>query len=78
MTVGNIPKRLRRKPSQHACVLIAYLSVDKIDRSAMGMSDQEHRIRVQRIFHEAMRVVLEPLIEAGKKGVEMISSDGSV
>lgn len=78
MTVGNIPKRLRRKPSQHACVLIAYLSVDKIDRSAMGMSDQEHRIRVQRIFHEAMRAVLEPLIEAGKKGVEMISSDGSI
>ena len=66
------------EPSQHACVLIAYLSVDKIDRSAMGMSDQEHRIRVQRIFHEAMRAVLEPLIEAGKKGVEMISSDGSI
>jgi hypothetical protein len=78
MTVGNIPKRMRRKPSQHACVLIAYLSVDKIDRSAMGMSDQEHRIRVQRVFHEAMRVVLEPLIEAGKKGVEMASSDGSI
>ena len=78
LTVGNIPKRIRRKPSQHACVLIAYLSVDKIDRSAMGMSDQEHRIRVQRVFHEAMRVVLEPLIEAGKKGVEMASSDGSI
>ncbi len=69
---------MRRKPSQHACVLIAYLSVDKIDRSAMGMSDQEHQIRVQRVFHEAMCVVLEPLIEAGKKGVEMASSDGSI
>jgi len=78
MTVGNIPKAIRRKPSQHACVLIAYLSVDKINSSAMGMSDQEHRIKVQRVFHEAMRVVLEPLIEAGKRGVEMISSDGSI
>jgi hypothetical protein len=78
MTVGNIPKKIRRKPSEHACVLIAYLSVDKIDRSQMGMSDQEHRTRVQKIFHEAMRIVLEPLIDAGKNGVEMISSDGSI
>jgi len=78
LTVGNIPKRIWRKPSQHACILIAYLSVDKIDRSAMGMSDQEHCIRVQRVFHEVMRIVLEPLIEAGKKGVEMASSDGSI
>ena len=44
----------------------------------MNMSDQEHRIRVQRVFHETMRVVLEPLINAGKEGVEMTSSDGSV
>lgn len=78
LTIGNIPKSIRRQPSQHACLLIAYLSVDKINRSAMYMSDQEHRIRVQRIFHEAMRVVLEPLIAAGRNGVEMISSDGSV
>jgi len=76
MTVGNIPKKIRRKPSEHACVLIAYLSVDKIDRSQM--SEQEHRTRIQKVFHEAMRVVLEPLIDAGKNGVEMISSDGSI
>ena len=42
------------------------------------MSDQERQSRVQRVFHESMRLVLEPLVKAGKKGVEMISSDGSV
>lgn len=76
LTIGNIPKSLRRKPSAHATILIAYLSVDKIDRKKM--SDHERRSRVQRVFHESMRLVLEPLIGAGKKGVEMISSDGSV
>jgi hypothetical protein len=42
------------------------------------MSDVEQRSRIQRVFHESMRLVLEPLIEAGQRGVEMISSDGSV
>ncbi|EPS92501.1 hypothetical protein FOMPIDRAFT_1137703, partial [Fomitopsis schrenkii] len=27
MTLGNIPRSLRRKPSEHACILIGYLSV---------------------------------------------------
>ncbi|KIY47605.1 hypothetical protein FISHEDRAFT_74547 [Fistulina hepatica ATCC 64428] len=30
ITLGNIPKSIRRKPSMHACVLVAYLSTDKI------------------------------------------------
>ena len=42
------------------------------------MNDQEHRSRVQRVFHESMRIVLEPLINAGNNGVEMTSSDGAV
>jgi hypothetical protein len=76
LTIGNIPKATRRKPSKHACVLIAYLSVDKIDRSRMN--DQQHRSRVQRLFHESMRIVLEPLLDAGTNGIEMTSSDGAV
>lgn len=76
LTIGNIPKATRRKPSKKACVLIAYLSVDKLDRTKMN--DQEHRSRVHRVFHEAMRVALEPLIKAGNEGVEMIGSNGAV
>ena len=76
LTVGNFPKATRRKPSKHACVLIAYLSVDKIDHSRMN--DQEHRSCVQCLFHESMCIVLQPLLDAGTNGVEMISSDGAV
>jgi len=42
------------------------------------MSDQEHCSRVQRVFHDSMRIILEPLIKAGREGMEMVSSDGSV
>ncbi|KAF8155895.1 hypothetical protein B0H34DRAFT_513386 [Crassisporium funariophilum] len=41
LTIGNIPKILRRKPSKGACILIAYLSVDKMNRTKMR--DPEHR-----------------------------------
>jgi hypothetical protein len=76
LTIGNLPKAIRRKPTRHACILIAYLSVDKLDRSTM--TDIEHRSRVHRMFHESMKTVLEPLKEAGMKGVEMEGSNGEI
>ncbi|TEB25366.1 hypothetical protein FA13DRAFT_1756601 [Coprinellus micaceus] len=76
LTIGNVPKSLRRKPSSNASILIAYLSVDKIDRSEM--TEVAHRSKVHRVFHESMRHILAPLIEAGKKGVEMVNHLGEV
>lgn len=76
LTIGNLPKAIRRKPSKNSCILIAYLSVEKLERSKM--SDLEHRSRVQRIFHESMKLVLEPLKEAGDKGEMMKSANGDV
>ena len=76
LTIGNIPKSIRRKPSKKACILIGYLSVDKIDKS--DLTERAHRSRMQRLFHESVRVILEPLIKAGQGGVEMTSADGAV
>jgi len=77
LTIGNIPKSLRRKPSQRACILIAYLPVES-QLQATGMSETERKNRTQRLFHEAMRLILEPLIKAGKDGVEMVGANGEV
>ncbi|KAF5316434.1 hypothetical protein D9619_006912 [Psilocybe cf. subviscida] len=76
LTIGNLPKAIRRKPSKNACILIGYLSVQKFDRSSM--TELEHRSRMQRAFHQSMKIILEPLIKAGKEGVQMRSSNGDV
>ena len=76
LTLGNLPKSIRRKPSKRACILIAYLSVDKIKQDKL--TNQEHRSRNQRLFHESMRLILEPLRDAGRNGVDMCSGDGAV
>jgi hypothetical protein len=76
LTLGNIPKVIRRKPSQQACILIGYLSVDKILASHLTQKDKSSR--VQRLFHDSMRIILEPLKEAGRKGMEVTGGDGRV
>ena len=76
LTLGNIPNHLRRKPSQQACILVAYLPVEKYSKGQF--SKQEHSARYQRLFHRAMRIIVEPLITAGKDGVEMASGNGEV
>ncbi|PPQ75356.1 hypothetical protein CVT26_015158 [Gymnopilus dilepis] len=76
LTIGNIPKAMRRKPSKKACILIGYLSVEKVARN--NMTARAARSRIQRIFHESMRIILEPLKKAGHNGVEMTGADGAV
>ena len=77
LTIGNIPKSLRRKPSARACVLIAYLSVDKI---ADGLSATALRVRNHELFHRSMALVLNPLKAAGDprgSGVSMTGGDSA-
>src|SRR5580698_9933269 len=63
LTIGNIPKSLRRKPSSRACVLIAYLSVDKMVKE--GRSKKKLQLRSYELFHRSMSEVLAPLKAAG-------------
>ncbi|KIY61073.1 hypothetical protein CYLTODRAFT_332394, partial [Cylindrobasidium torrendii FP15055 ss-10] len=76
LTLGNIPGRLRRKPSQQACILLAYLPVEKIQRGGLGKNGVS--ARYQRLFHTAMSTIFEPLKDAGTKGVELTSGSGAV
>lgn len=78
LTIGNIPKSLRRKPSAQACVLIAYLSVDKVSD---GLSATALRVRNYELFHRSMALVLNPLKAAGDprgSGILMTGGDGAL
>lgn len=74
ITLGNIPRELRCKPSEQACVLLAYFPVNKIDKE--GLATRELSGRHARLFHDCMRHLLHPLEAAGKEGVDMTSADG--
>lgn len=76
LTIGNLPKSVCQKPSRNACILIGYLPVDKLDCSKL--TEAQHCSKVQWIFHQSMKIVLEPLIKAGIDGVDMEGAEGNV
>ncbi|KAJ3718882.1 hypothetical protein C8R42DRAFT_585139 [Lentinula raphanica] len=77
LTIGNIPKELCCKPGSRACILIAYLSVNKLVKK--GLSKTQLKLRNYQLFHRSMAVVLESLKVAGDLSVlEMVGGDGAV
>ncbi|KAJ7623111.1 hypothetical protein DFH06DRAFT_1446810 [Mycena polygramma] len=74
LTLSNIPKETHRTPSARATVLIGYIPVTKLEIfSKANRSDVAHQL-----FHDCMRVLLEPLRAAGEDGVKMDCADGFV
>ncbi|KAG8734755.1 hypothetical protein FRC10_011460, partial [Ceratobasidium sp. 414] len=75
LTLGNIPKRIRRRISSCATVLIGYLPVLKLDI----IKNQDKRRAMKRaLFHNCLETLLQPLVEASKGGVEVPFFDGGV
>ncbi|TBU21231.1 hypothetical protein BD311DRAFT_678982 [Dichomitus squalens] len=74
LSVGNIPKSVRRQPSKRATILVGYIPVTKLECFSKG---KQQSLEGYRLFHECMKAILEPLVEAGKAGVEMICADGA-
>ncbi|KAJ7586638.1 hypothetical protein C8J56DRAFT_787323 [Mycena floridula] len=72
MTLGNIHKKIRRRPSARATTLIGYLPVTKLE----CFEKKDRAIVGYQLFHDSMTSILEPLIAAGKEGVEMTCADG--
>lgn len=73
LSIGNISKDVRRKPSLRATILIGYIPSEGLD----GIEDDTNRSHANwQLFHDCMRHILRPLKKAGLKGLPMICADG--
>ncbi|CDO69394.1 hypothetical protein BN946_scf185040.g7 [Trametes cinnabarina] len=73
LTIGNLPKDIRRKPSHRGQVLLAYLPTSNLEH----ITNQSSRRRtLLNLFHACMRHILAPLQSAGEHGVTMARGDG--
>ncbi|KAG9086653.1 hypothetical protein FS749_003498 [Ceratobasidium sp. UAMH 11750] len=73
LTIGNISKRIRRKLKARAQILIGYLPVEDFS----DVKNEKERERLKgKLVHHAMEVLVEPLKQASREGVEMYCADG--
>jgi hypothetical protein len=71
LMTGNIPKETRRSPSSHGTVLLAYLPVPKFD----CFTKATRPLAKYRLFHECMSIPMESVVEASKRGEDMVCAD---
>ncbi|KZT20962.1 hypothetical protein NEOLEDRAFT_1074287 [Neolentinus lepideus HHB14362 ss-1] len=73
MTIGNLPKEIRRKPSRGGHVLLGYLPTTRLDHIT---NKAARRRTIGNLFHSCVRRILRPLKKAGELGLAMASGDG--
>ncbi|OJT07538.1 hypothetical protein TRAPUB_1634 [Trametes pubescens] len=73
LTIGNLPKDIRRKPSHRGQILLAYLPTSNLEHIT---NKAARRRTLSNLFHACMRQILSPLQTAGEDGVSMTSGDG--
>ena len=73
LTIGNIPKEIRCKPSHHGQILLAYLPTTKLEHidSIAGRC-----WAVSNLYHACVGKITQPLGPAGVNGVEMSLGNG--
>ncbi|KAF9496260.1 hypothetical protein BDN71DRAFT_1505955 [Pleurotus eryngii] len=74
LTIGNLSKEIRWRPSCHGTVLIGYLPVAKLQ----CFSKSVRSLEIYWLFHKCMSKLVNPLVAAGKQGVEMTCADSLI
>ncbi|KAG9084408.1 hypothetical protein FRC06_004093 [Ceratobasidium sp. 370] len=75
LTIGNISKDLRRRPSQRATILVGYIPVTDLKCIA---DETKRRERQWSLFHTCLAKILAPLREVCVAGVDMVCADGGI
>ncbi|KAJ7832325.1 hypothetical protein B0H14DRAFT_3871967 [Mycena olivaceomarginata] len=73
MTIGNIPKEIRRKPSRRAYILLAYLPTSRLNHTK---NKAARRRTLANLFHTCLFFITAPLRDAGVTGIPIASGDG--
>ncbi|KAI9461724.1 hypothetical protein BJY52DRAFT_1425670 [Lactarius psammicola] len=73
MSIGNIPKDIRCKPTQRAQMLMGYIPTTRLEHITNKAA--QHRA-LANLFHACMRRILSPIETYGETGIEMATSDG--
>ena len=72
LTIGNVSKAIRRKPSCRAQMLLTYIPTTKL----VGIVNKTGcRHAIANLYHSCMQVILGPITIPGKTGISMMSRD---
>lgn len=75
MTLGNLPKEIRSKPSRRGQILLAYLPTSRL----LHIQNKAARRRtLANLFHACMTRVMEPIASVGITGMPVASGDSVV
>ncbi|KAI0054615.1 hypothetical protein BV25DRAFT_1816824 [Artomyces pyxidatus] len=75
LTIGNLPKEIRRKPSLSGQILLGYLPVTRLDHIK---DDDARRRGLANLFHACMSKAMSPLKAPGVHGLQMADGHGVV
>jgi hypothetical protein len=73
LTIGNIPKEIRRKPSAQAYILLGYLPTTHLETVTNKAARQR---MISNLYHSCMGQILKPLQKLGEHGTMMTTTDG--
>ncbi|KAG1872987.1 hypothetical protein DFJ58DRAFT_713562 [Suillus subalutaceus] len=75
LTISNIPKEIRQKPSRQAHILLAYLPTTRLKHITNKASQC---CMLANLYHACMGHILAPLSTVGIEGINMRSGDGAM
>ena len=73
LTIGNIPKEIRHKPSFRGYILLTYLPTSKLEHVT---NRAQRRRLLANLYHACMKRILQPLEAAGMSGISLTSGNG--